>query len=341
MTIQSVRRHVRRLLNRPRLTRQSRLSLIAATTLGVVGVGILDAATGRDVSFAVIYMLPVIIGTIFAGTPVGVALAVASATAWVIADAVLRDDHVGWGVSVLNGCLRAATLLLVVGLVATLRKALESAQSSERLSREFLALAAHQLRTPIAGIRTSAEAMLARGAAGANEALLLNVANEAARAGNLVRALLQIARLDLGEPLPLAPTDLPALCERELTRSQSASPGLQWRFSESGPTLGSVNLNEDAISEAVANLLDNARRHAETTVEVVLRWSGDTVLLEVFDDGPGVPDADRAFERFVSLDGRGGLGLGLPLSRGFVERLGGRLLYENHRFLIELPTTLR
>ncbi len=91
--------------------------------------------------------------------------------------------------------------------------------------------------------------------------------------------------------------------------------------------------------DAVANLLDNARRHARGQVTVEVEATPTAVEIAVLDDGPGLPDgtSERVFERFVSLDGEGGSGLGLPIARGLIEAQGGRLTYEDHRFVIRLP----
>jgi signal transduction histidine kinase len=68
----------------------------------------------------------------------------------------------------------------------------------------------------------------------------------------------------------------------------------------------------------------------------------ETIEIAVEDDGPGLPpaQAEQAFDRFVSLDGRGGSGLGLPIARAMIEAQGGRLTYEEHRFVIRLPLRL-
>ncbi|MFK0259099.1 ATP-binding protein [Streptomyces sp. NPDC090445] len=89
------------------------------------------------------------------------------------------------------------------------------------------------------------------------------------------------------------------------------------------------------LSRLVTNLLDNARRHADRQVCLTLHVedeAGGTAVLEVRDDGPGIPAADRerVFERFTRLDGarscdRGGSGLGLAIARDIATRLGGSL----------------
>jgi two-component system OmpR family sensor kinase len=100
-----------------------------------------------------------------------------------------------------------------------------------------------------------------------------------------------------------------------------------------------VQLSGEATKNALANLLDNARRHARSEVTVEVGATPAGVEIAVIDDGPGLPDGtgERVFERFVSLDGEGGSGLGLPIARGLVEAQGGRLTYEHRRFLIRLP----
>ena len=92
------------------------------------------------------------------------------------------------------------------------------------------------------------------------------------------------------------------------------------------------------VSEVLANVLDNARRHASRRIDLVVAAADHTVEIRVVDDGPGLPDplVERAFERFVSLDGKGGSGLGLPIARGLARAHGGDLTYEGG-FVLRLP----
>jgi signal transduction histidine kinase len=96
-------------------------------------------------------------------------------------------------------------------------------------------------------------------------------------------------------------------------------------------------LAEDVLREVLANLLDNAVRHAKSSIEVALTRTADQVLVTVADDGPGVPaeEAERVFERFMSHDG--GLGLGLALSRAAARAVGGELRWEPGCFVLRLP----
>lgn len=98
-----------------------------------------------------------------------------------------------------------------------------------------------------------------------------------------------------------------------------------------------VTCDPDAIREATANLLDNARRFAASSVTVEIRQGIGSVHVLVHDDGPGVAAAvaDSLFDRFVSDDG--GSGLGLPIAHGIVEAHGGRLHLDDGRFVMTLP----
>jgi two-component system OmpR family sensor kinase len=90
------------------------------------------------------------------------------------------------------------------------------------------------------------------------------------------------------------------------------------------------------------NLLDNSLRHALHAVNLDVSTLGSDVEIRVSDDGPGLPPGteERVFERFVSLDSKGGAGLGLSIARDLIEGQGGRLFYEQNRFVIRLPLTV-
>jgi PAS domain S-box-containing protein len=223
--------------------------------------------------------------------------------------------------------------------LAELSAALAEAKASEVRTRRFLADAAHQLRTPVAGIQACAETLLLDANPAEADELLAHLVQETSRAGRLIKALLQTARLDQGMVVTRRPCDLRALCEGELERARALAPQLALRMTSPGWEGHRVDVDGDVVREIVANLLDNARRHASSTIEVRLALRGPVLEVAVGDDGPGLADEvlDRAFERFVSLDGKGGTGLGLPIARGLAEAHGGTMDYDDGLFVLRLP----
>jgi PAS domain S-box-containing protein len=219
-----------------------------------------------------------------------------------------------------------------------LQTALDEARASEESTRRFLADAAHQLRTPVTGIRACAETLLRGAAAEDRDRLLATMVRETSRAGRLVTGLLQMARLDQGQPLSPAPVDVVALCADEVDRVDLLAPDLDVGLELSGEPQGQWLLDGAALREVLSNLLDNARRHAATCVRVRVTSGDDGLVIRVTDDGAGVPeeDQDRIFERFVSVDGRGGSGLGLAVARGLTRAMHGDLRYDDG-FVLTVP----
>jgi PAS domain S-box-containing protein len=231
-------------------------------------------------------------------------------------------------------------------MAATLQSTLDSletalvvAKESESQSRRFLADAAHQLRTPIAGIRSSAETLLRESDPETREQLLANILRETSRAARLMGSLLRMARLEQGEmPIP-QPCDLVGLCRDEVDRVTDVAPQLQVAIRVEKPFTKLPEVDPHLVREILANVLDNARRHAARRIDLIVEEDEATVVVRVVDDGPGLaPElALRAFERFVSLDGHGGSGLGLAIARGLARAQDGDLAYEGRAFVLRLP----
>jgi signal transduction histidine kinase len=214
------------------------------------------------------------------------------------------------------------------------------AQQAEERTRAFLADAAHELRTPIAGVQAAAETLLHhddqldRDERQHLQALLVR---EAERAGALISDLLAAARLDAGIDLDLAPVSLRTLAHSEIERVRLLHPHAA--VTMSGPE---VVAHADAakVSSILRNVIDNAMRAAgsEGKVHVVVREQDHLAIAEIWDSGPGVPpsERERIFERLVRLDhGRandtGGSGLGLAIARGYARAHGGDLSCEDPR----------
>jgi signal transduction histidine kinase len=207
----------------------------------------------------------------------------------------------------------------VARLARTTNETLAALETSVERQRRFVADASHELRSPIASLRTQLEV-----AAAHPELLDLDGAVEdTVRLQHLAADLLLLARLDAGERPPDALLDL-AVLAREAAEGRT---GVTLR-AEPAEVTGS----RGQLERLLTNLLDNAQRHARSAVDVTVRREGDRAVLGVADDGDGVPEADREriFERFVRLDAArsrddGGAGLGLAIARDVAARHGGTL----------------
>jgi len=203
--------------------------------------------------------------------------------------------------------------------------------------RRFTADAAHELRTPLAGVKTQAEvALLSRDEAARRHALRQLLAG-ADRAGRLVDQLLRLARLDPLASLPDArPVDLTALAEAGVAeRLDDAVAGGHALELQADAGQVWVQGDADLLAVALRNLIDNALRHTPAGCHVTVRVAieGGGVRLSVRDDGPGVPDEamQRLGERFYrGLDPRGeGSGLGLAIVRRIAELHEARASFHN------------
>ncbi len=214
------------------------------------------------------------------------------------------------------------------------------AQQAEERTRAFLADAAHELRTPIAGVQAAAETLLHHDDQldhAERQHLQALLVREAERAGALISDLLAAARLDAGIDLDLAPVSLRTLAHTEIDRVRLLHP--EATVTMSGPE---VVARADAakVNSILRNVIDNAMRAVgpQGKVHVVIREQDHFAIAEVWDTGPGVPpsERERIFERLVRLDhdrakDTGGSGLGLAIARGYARAHGGDLTCEDPR----------
>ena len=208
-------------------------------------------------------------------------------------------------------------------------RALAVRQASEARMRRFVSDASHELRTPLASIRGYAE-LTRRTSSGLPSDVsraIGRVESEATRMTGLVEELLLLARLDEKRELATEPVDLVGLVVDAASDAQVAGLDHEWEVDlPDGPVR--VLGDSARLHQVVANLLTNARVHtpAGTTVQVRVRTEGPSAVVEVHDDGPGIPAAllPDVFDRFARGDssrGRtaGGTGLGLAIVKGVVE----------------------
>jgi signal transduction histidine kinase len=203
----------------------------------------------------------------------------------------------------------------IAALARTVNATLDRLRTAVDAHRQFVADAAHELRSPMAILRTRLE--LARPA---EKALAEAALDDVGRLQSLTSDLLLLARLDARQPLRDDLLDLSQLVAEEAARKR---PRLEIRVALALTPDVLVNGSADHLRRLVANLVDNAVRHATTTVHVRLtRPDPHTAVLDVTDDGDGIPAEHRAtvFDRFTRLDAArprdtGGSGLGLPIAR--------------------------
>lgn len=208
-----------------------------------------------------------------------------------------------------------------------------AAVAAEQRLRTFLSDAAHELRTPLTGVQAAAERLLrGDGDRARTEELSVTVIREARRAGRLVDDMLTMARIDAGLELNRSTHDLAALARRVAATAELRHPG---RTVTVAP--GSVHacVDGDRLVQVLDNLVDNAVHAGAGTVAITVAAdrdaADDVAVVDVVDDGPGIPPAEheRVFERLVRLDdarsGGTGSGLGLPIARGIAEAHGGSL----------------
>lgn len=214
----------------------------------------------------------------------------------------------------------------LAALAVSVNDALDRIEDADARQRQFIGDAAHELRSPVASLRSAVEvAMLYPDPEGRDETLAA-VDRQSRRLAALVESLLVLERLGEGGTRPVGSCDLAAVVIGELeVRREGPVPVAQL---EDG--LPPVRGSADDLARLVANLLDNAARHATSRVEVRLAGVGDGVELVVSNDGPVIEEADREriFERLVRLDSSrtqatGGTGLGLSIVSGVARRVGG------------------
>ncbi len=212
-------------------------------------------------------------------------------------------------------------------LARTMNAMLDRLEGAQLRQDRFVADASHELKSPIAAIRAQLEVEAAQGRDVEPGSALSAALDELDRMESLVLDLLALQHaMERNEDLVPLDLDDVVLAEVERLRPRS-SVSFDVAAVSGAQVLGSRRL----LARAVANLLENAQRHAESTVTVALAERDDLATLTVSDDGPGIPnqEADRVFERFQRLDdarGRddGGTGLGLAIVRQTIERHGGR-----------------
>ena len=202
-------------------------------------------------------------------------------------------------------------------LVGALNGLLDEVSAASRKQQRFLADAAHQLRTPLAGLQAHTELALAQPMPDACRAQLEQVHRATIRTARLANQLLALARAEPGARSVTSSVDLKGIAggEADAWVRQSLGRDIDLGFElEPAPVAGDAFLLREALSNLVHNALEYSNRGGRVTVRTG-RANGHA-FLEVEDDGPGIAQEERArvLERFYRVPGTPGTGSGLGLA---------------------------
>jgi signal transduction histidine kinase len=231
-------------------------------------------------------------------------------------------------------------------LALTLNDMLDRLAASRGRQRAFVADAAHELRSPLTSMRTQLEVAQHLGEGGE---LTANLLADVARLSTLVEDLLLLARAgsDSSHRPVRESVDVRAL----LVATAERYAGVRVPVSVAAGPAVYASANSDELRRVLANLVDNAVRHAGSQVVLSVRAEGGAAVMTVVDDGPGIPadERERVFERFARLDDArdrdaGGTGLGLAIVRELLRRSDGSISLQDNpsgpglAAVVRLPT---
>lgn len=340
----------------PRL-RSLRLAVVALAVAAAVVVGIAAAVSAR-LMFLSVHDLNLLLVALGFGVGLGVVLAVA------IADPLAGDlrrigataDRVAAGdLTARTGVNRpdevGAAASAIDGMVEQLATAEEERVRNEESRRHFLAALGHDLRTPLAALRATVEA-LEDGLAPDPQRYLRAMQSDLDAMSHLVDDLFLLATIEAGKlEVPREAVDLAELADDSIEALQPVAGRKDVRLRLEAHGGVTVLGGPAALGRVIRNLVDNAIRHAPEDSDVVVRVSnGSSALVEVVDAGPGFAPhlLDTAFDGFVTGDpararAAGGAGLGLAIAHGVVTAHGGEIWAEagpGGRVSFRLPSHL-
>ena len=235
-------------------------------------------------------------------------------------------------------------------LARTMNEMLDRLDNAARRQRRFVADASHELRSPLAAIRTTLEVGLAHPDRAPWPSIAELATQQSNRLEDLIQQLLLLAKADehrLGHNRTTV--DIAALLHDVRATTLTHHIDLDLDVAADAVAVG----NADQLGRLFRNLIDNAVRYATSTVRITATVTGQRVVVEVADDGPGIPvaDRDRIFDRFVRLDNSrdrnsGTTGLGLAIAREIATaHHGGISVADAHdggaRLIVWLPRAVQ
>jgi signal transduction histidine kinase len=232
----------------------------------------------------------------------------------------------------------------LTALSATLDGLLARVSSSLRHEQRFSAEVAHELRTPLAGVRGEAElALHAHDTPPEVRAALEQILAGTERMEAVIDTLLAAARADARSVPGAADAEGAARAAVGAVEQVAHSAGVQLRV-KAPPDAPTVGADADLVAQALHPLLDNAVRHARGAVTVAISSDRAEVVFSVEDDGDGIGDANAEALFEPGASGAGGAGLGLALARRLARSCGGDVSAvssrDGGRFLLRLPALI-
>ena len=236
------------------------------------------------------------------------------------------------------------------GMLGALDEARGERERAFERQREFVADASHELRTPLTSVQANLELLQASLSEGEDRHAVDSALDSTRRMSRLVADLSLLARADAGRRSARTRVDLTRIAKQAMDEVQPLAGDRDLRAELDGPV--PVEGNPDELQRLVRNLLENAVRYTpdQASVAIAARTGDGRAVLEVSDDGPGIPPqlGEQIFERFVrgggpaDTAGGGGSGLGLAIVRAVATSHGGeveagRSELGGARFTVELP----
>lgn len=229
-------------------------------------------------------------------------------------------------------------------LITAMNDLLSRLEATLLAQRRFVADAAHQLKTPLAGLRTQAELAMRSEPASNTQASLEQIIAGTTRATRLVNQLLLMANAENPNTMEMPPTDLTHLAKEHLQKwvHIAMSKGIDLGFE--GPDQPIYIKGQSLLlGEALNNLIDNAIRYTPGPghITVSLHEESGWVVLAVEDSGPGIApeERERVFDRFYRVLGSGvdGSGLGLAIVREIAQRHQARVVVTDTQLRQTMP----
>jgi two-component system sensor histidine kinase KdpD len=229
----------------------------------------------------------------------------------------------------------------------------DALMQADKMKSALLASISHDLKTPLAGIKTGVSSLLDRSVNWSPEdvqAFLETIDSQADRLNQVISNVLDLNRIEAGAVTPM-PKPVRARDLLEEARDRTASVTVGRDVCVDVPIEVRVLTDESLIHQALVNLVENAAKYSTPGGSIRLNGSarGSVVELSVEDDGPGIApdDIPHVFERFYRTAEHSrrvkGSGLGLAIVKGFVELCGGSVRVESSaagtRFVVTLPLT--